>query len=72
MSTQIYQIADISPKKNNRLVVWLIVNTLVTYSLIFTRNFYLNISFAAWMMSSGSIGGILSGLAADFFPTHIK
>lgn len=45
---------------------------LICIGLIFTQDFYVNVTLMGILMSSGSCGSIISGAASYLFPTHVK
>ncbi|XP_013111036.1 putative transporter svop-1 [Stomoxys calcitrans] len=58
--------------KKNLILTWIIIATICVALLHWITNFYVNIVLLTFTMSVGNVGGLISTISMEFFPTNIN
>ncbi|XP_061399105.1 synaptic vesicle glycoprotein 2B [Musca vetustissima] len=58
--------------KKNLILTWLVVSGICVTLLHWTTNFYVIVTLLTFTMSVGNVGGLVSTISMEFFPTNIN
>ncbi|XP_073831689.1 uncharacterized protein [Musca autumnalis] len=58
--------------KKNLILIWIVVSCICVTLLHWITNFYLIVTLLTFTMSIGNVGGLVSTISMEFFPTNIN